>query len=226
MIFFDLDGTLLDHKNSECLGVRAFYHKYKHELQFGEEAFYEIWIKASNKYFYKYLKGEMTFKQQQIDRVKEVFSFSHIKISDKDAQRRFGFYVNKYEENWKQFQDVIPCLRKLSEYKLGIISNGDLGQQTLKLERLGIKDYFGTIITAGDVGTAKPDTKLFEIACARVNEDPKNCYYIGDDLETDILPCIKIGMNGIWLNRNDKKIYSSDIVMINSLNELQSILFT
>lgn len=40
MIFFDLDGTLLDHKNSECLGVRAFYNKYKHELQFGEEAFY------------------------------------------------------------------------------------------------------------------------------------------------------------------------------------------
>lgn len=102
-----------------------------------------------------------------------------------------------------------------------------MGQQTLKLERLGIKDYFETIITAGDVGTAKPDTKLFEIACARVNEDPKNCYYIGDDLETDILPCIKIGMNGIWLNRNDKqKSYSDDIIIINTLQELQNILFT
>jgi putative hydrolase of the HAD superfamily len=29
MIFFDLDHTLLDHKNSELLGVEAFYEEYK-----------------------------------------------------------------------------------------------------------------------------------------------------------------------------------------------------
>jgi len=27
--FFDLDGTLLDHKTSEYLGIKAFYNKYK-----------------------------------------------------------------------------------------------------------------------------------------------------------------------------------------------------
>jgi putative hydrolase of the HAD superfamily len=34
MIFFDLDGTLLDHKSSELHGVEAFYEEYKDLFRF------------------------------------------------------------------------------------------------------------------------------------------------------------------------------------------------
>lgn len=224
MIFFDLDGTLLDHKSSEFLGVKAFYREYKHETMHDEETFYNLWCQASDKHFNRYLKSEITFNQQRIERIKDVFSYSGIKLSDKDAEIRFATYLNKYEENWKPYDDVIPCLQELTGYKLGIISNGDLEQQSLKLERLGIKNYFVSIITAGEVGIAKPNIKLFEIACSRVNESPKDCYYIGDDLKTDIFPSREIGMHGIWLNRNNGQLDFSDINMINSLKNLKSIL--
>ncbi len=65
------------------------------------------------------------------------------------------------------------------------------------------------------------DHKLFEIACSRVNESPKDCYYIGDDLKTDILSCREIGMHGIWLNRNNEQLDSSDINMISTLKNLK-----
>lgn len=224
MIFFDLDGTLLDHKSSEWFGVKAFYSEYKHETMQDEETFYKLWCQVSDKHFKRYLKGEISFNQQRIERMREVFAYSGINLSDKDSEIRFATYLNKYEQNWKPFDDVIPCLKELRGYKLGIISNGDLEQQSLKLERLGIKDYFVSIVTAGEVGVAKPDSNLFEIACSRVNEWPKDCYYIGDDLKTDILSCREIGMHGIWLNRNNGQLVFSDINMINSLKNLQSIL--
>lgn len=37
MIFFDLDGTLLDHKYSEYLGGKAFRQKYKGHLKIEED---------------------------------------------------------------------------------------------------------------------------------------------------------------------------------------------
>ncbi|KNF07704.1 haloacid dehalogenase superfamily, subfamily IA [Gottschalkia purinilytica] len=62
------------------------------------------------------------------------------------------------------------------------------------------------IITADDVGVAKPDIKIFDIACKKVKISPSNCYYIGDDLKTDILSCEKVGIKGIWLNRKNIKL--------------------
>lgn len=224
MIFFDIDGTLLNFKRSEHLGAIALYYKYKDEIASGEEAFYESWCKIADIYFHKYLAGEMNFSQQRIERVREIFSLSGVSLSDEEAKTRFDIYLKKYEETWKPFDDVIPCLNDLSGYRLGIISNGDMEQQSLKLVRLGIKSYFEIIVTSGEAGIAKPNVEIFNIACGRASEPPENCCYIGDDLNTDIMPCREIGMHGIWLSRDNKKVNLSNITVINTLRNLKLIL--
>jgi putative hydrolase of the HAD superfamily len=128
MIFFDLDGTLLDHRSSEYLGVKSFYKEYGKCLKFEEDMFYKQWCYVSDKHFNKYLNGEITFRKQRIERIKELFNFSDIKLSDDTAENVFNNYLKIYENNWKAFSDVIPCLKQLYGYKLGIISNGDLEQ--------------------------------------------------------------------------------------------------
>jgi putative hydrolase of the HAD superfamily len=225
MIFFDLDGTLLDHKRSELLGVKEFYEEYKDCFKLEKELFYKVWCQISDKYFNRYLKGEVTFDQQRIERIKELFSYSNIKLTDEDSMIKFKKYLSNYEDNWKPFDDVIPCLKYLSKkYSLGVISNGDLKQQSLKLEKMKINQYFIDIITAGEVGISKPNIKLFNIACDRVNKQPQECYYIGDDLHTDIIPCKDVGMNGIWLNRKRETSTINSIKIIYNLNDLRNIL--
>jgi putative hydrolase of the HAD superfamily len=122
------------------------------------------------------------------------------------------------------FDDVIPCIKELKGYRLGIISNGDLKQQSLKLDRLGIKDRFEIITTSGEAGIAKPNIEIFKTACSRADENPENCCYVGDDFKTDILPCRETGMYGIWLNRESGQRRVSDIVAINTLHNLKDIL--
>ncbi len=224
MIFFDIDDTLLDHSKSEYLGVKALYNRYRYEINLNEDKFYLLWNQVSDKYFYKYLKGEITFKEQQLERIKEIYTYLGINLSIEDAKTRFSYYLNKYEENWLAFEDVIPCLHELSGYILGIITNGDLQQQKLKLKRMGIINSFSNIITAGDLGVAKPNVKIFEMACIQVNESPQNCYYVGDNLNTDILPCKELGFNAIWLNRKYETSYLPNITMINSLHDLKFVL--
>ncbi len=224
MIFFDLDGTLLDHKQSEYLGVKAFYKENLEYFNIDEDGFYKLWCKISQKNFKRYLDGEISFIQQRNERIKDIFSEADLQINDIEAEKKFQTYLINYEKSWKPYEDVIPCLRSLQNYRLGIISNGDYNQQLLKLERMGIKDFFEIIITAGDVGVAKPDIKIFEIASETAKECPENCYYVGDDYKTDILPCGQIGITGIWLNREKENHDISNIKMVYGLADLEKYL--
>lgn len=168
----------------------------------------------------KYLAKECSFEKQRIDRIKELYLKRNINLSSEEALKVFDYYLRNYELNWKPFNDVIPCLKKLSKLKMGIISNGDLGQQKLKLEKMKISHYFVDIITAGEFNISKPFTEIFEIACKRNGEEPEKCFYVGDTIETDIIPCEKIGMKGIWINRNNKTLLNEDVKSIISLKEL------
>ena len=45
---------------------------------------------------------------------------------------------------------------------------------------------------------------------------------IGDKVEKDVLPCLSIGIDAIWLNRNNKE-NKNNVIEINSLKELLDI---
>lgn len=221
MIFFDIDGTLLDHNNSEYYGIVDIIKMYSEFSSIDRDSIYSFWRKISDKHFEKYLRREISFTQQRIERIKELFCTVKLVLSDKEAEEIFNIYIQKYEKNWKAYEDVIPCLLELSEFRLGIISNGDKEQQILKLYKLGILDYFSTIVISSEVGIAKPDKKIFKVACEKAGVNATNCFYVGDSLKTDILPCKEIGMNAIWLNRGKEKTELLEIKMIYSLKDLK-----
>ena len=45
---------------------------------------------------------------------------------------------------------------------------------------------------------------------------------IGDQVEKDVLPCLEIGIDAIWLNRKNKE-NSNNVKEVKSLNELLNI---
>ena len=53
MIFFDLDGTLINHKKAEILGVNGFFYKYKNYFDMNETSlFLSNKLKELKIYFY------------------------------------------------------------------------------------------------------------------------------------------------------------------------------
>ncbi|MGQ0518267.1 HAD-IA family hydrolase, partial [Bacillus sp. D-CC] len=85
-------------------------------------------------------------------------------------------------------------------HSLGIISNGEYEQQIEKLTALNILQYFKYIFTSSEIGVSKPNTEMFHRAVLQLNLEMKDCYYIGDRLETDAISSTVSGMQGIWLN--------------------------
>lgn len=57
--------------------------------------------------------------------------------------------------------------------------------------------FFDTVVISEDIGSEKPDTKIFEVAMEKLNVKPWEAVYVGDDLETDILGANRVGMISI-----------------------------
>lgn len=224
MIFFDIDGTLLDHKGAEQEGIRKFYFSNDFNKLCDFNKFKEIWVKCSDKNFEKFLNKECSFEQQRAMRIVDVYKEFDKEITYNEALDKFKDYLNAYEASWKAFDDVMGCLNMLRGYKLGIISNGDYEQQVEKLRKLNIIEYFCDVVAASDVGYAKPNSRIFEIACERNGVDVKNAFYVGDNMKTDIIPANEIGMKGILIDRNTERKVEERINRVFSLTDIINVL--
>ena len=50
------------------------------------------------------------------------------------------------------------------------------------------------------MGFSKPDKRIFELALNKLNVQPENTLFVGDDLEKDIAGPQNANIKGIWFN--------------------------
>ncbi|MFT8320980.1 MAG: HAD family hydrolase [Bacillus sp. (in: firmicutes)] len=219
MIFFDIDGTLVNHELAERVGAQEFYDKYKEDLSMEDNEFPSLWISWSHAYYAKFLAGELSFQEQRRMRIKELFGKQ---ITDQEADSLFQEYLHFYKTNWTAYPDAATCLQQLKKigYKLGVISNDDYQQQVEKLHYTGLLAYFDQVNTSSELGISKPDKDIFIKASKQANVRTGECIYIGDNLKIDALASTNAGMKGIWLNRTEEKSVYPGILMLPSLDRL------
>jgi putative hydrolase of the HAD superfamily len=219
MIFFDLDGTLLDDDAEVQAAIAGFYERFREELPADRTAFFAQWKELSERWFNRYLAREIGFQEQRRGRMRELFPG----IDYAEADDRYEVFLAGYEQNWRLFPDVQPALAALPGKPLGIITNGDPRQQRLKLERMGIADRFSIVVISGEVGVAKPEPGIFAEACRRAGEAPGLCWYVGDRLETDPVAAVVAGLHGVWINRDPARPADPRVPTIRSLEEMPAL---
>jgi putative hydrolase of the HAD superfamily len=220
VIFFDIDGTLIDHASASAAASLAFYDRFQETISFARQDFPRIWESILTRQFDRFCRGELSVWGQRRERMREVFADP--KLPDTDCDSRYRVFEAEYEPRTSAYEDVLPCLESLRERRLGIISNGVREQQIGKLERSHLLPYFSVLVFCEDVGAGKPSPNIFLEACRRAGEDPANCFHIGDNIEADVVPSRGLGMRGICLDRD--RIASIDEPVIASLDLLQSVL--
>jgi putative hydrolase of the HAD superfamily len=201
VILFDLDATLLDHETAVRGGLAGLRAAFGAAIPWDQDQFFVRWEAVAEKYLPFSLTGKLlSFQDQRRMRIKEVFGSD---LSTEEADRRFQIYLDGYNTHWTLYPDARPCLQALQDHRLGMITNGDGPQQRAKLATLGITDLFPSVIISREVGFAKPDQEIFELAANAAGAAPDRCMYVGDRLDTDAQAAAKVGMHGVWLNRVD-----------------------
>ncbi|MCB0033479.1 MAG: HAD family hydrolase [Anaerolineales bacterium] len=218
-VLFDIDNTLLDYQKAATEGASKFWQRFTAELEEPLEAFVERWLALTEKYHAEYAHGRLSFDEQRRIRMCETF---RRQLDDHTADEYFQHYLGCYQESWALFDDVLPCLGRLEvNYTLGIITNGHIDHQILKVQRFDLEERFAVFVTPEVAGVAKPHPQIFHKACQLLGVEPAHCIYVGDKHDVDAQAAVEAGLTGVWINRNNVIHHNhTSIRTIISLDEL------
>lgn len=96
------------------------------------------------------------------------------------------------------FPEVLPALEWLTaHFFLVAVTNGNAD-----LETIGIRHLFDDVVTAVDVGAAKPAPSIFLEGVSRAGVGVDEALHVGDHPEIDIAGAQQAGLRTVWVNRN------------------------
>ena len=96
---------------------------------------------------------------------------------------------------------VLESLKK--RYKLGLITDGWLPGQELKVKALRLENFFDCIIYTGKLGREywKPSPAAFKRLLAELDVPANQCVYVGDNLEKDFVSPNQMGFKTVRVVR-------------------------
>ena len=114
-----------------------------------------------------------------------------------------------FEES-KQFFELCPV-------PIYVVSNIDRSDVLQAIKYHGLKPT--GVFTSEDAKSYKPRKELFEFALNNVGLSAGEVLHIGDSLSSDIKGASSVGINAIWVNRNNREI-PSGVTAVKNLIEI------
>jgi putative hydrolase of the HAD superfamily len=227
LVLFDVDGTLVDHDRAAAVAVEQWLMAAGWADPEDIAGLVCEWDGIAQRHFGAYRAGQVTFAGQRRLRLREFLPRVGIDpstCSDRTLDELFNSYLVAYQDAWRPFDDAEPCLRALRTVaQVAVLSNGDQDQQQEKVARTGLTPYIDVVLTSGQLGVAKPDPRVFALACARLGVPEREAVYVGDQLEVDALAATAAGLRGVWLNRTGGDV-PAGVEAINDLAGLPPLL--
>lgn len=110
--------------------------------------------------------------------------------------------------------ELKPAVREMLEslrdrFSLGLITDGRLPAQRLKVEALGLEGLFNNIIYTEDLGREhwKPSAKSFELMAQALGVSHESCVYIGDNTSKDFVAPNQLGWQTIQV-KSQGQVYA------------------
>jgi len=200
-VVFDLDGTLLDHAASARRGLGEWLGE--RGLVLTDEVA-AAWAAAEERHFAAWRSGEVTWAEQRRRRLRDVLPLLGVPVgTDADLDAAFAGFLAAYERAWTGFADAEAGVDGVQGLGLAtaVLTNGTEEQQRAKLDRLGLLERVGPVLTAEGLGVAKPDPRAFQLLCERLGLARDQVAYVGDDHVVDVLGARSAGLRAVHLDR-------------------------
>jgi len=130
------------------------------------------------------------------------------------AAERMGFSSELIPQLVREFRAHTPQITLVAEvrallaelraeYALGCVSDGHTAVQRGKLAALGIEPLLDAIVVSDELGREcwKPDPRPFWECCRRLNANPQQCVFVGDNPPRDVRGARAAGLISVWLRR-------------------------
>ncbi len=187
-VLFDLDGTLLDRRATFRLHLEDQVRRHPGLFQSADGARFIETLLA--------LDENGTLDRREFHRRVE----SDFGLPPGSASVLHSDFESRFPEQCVPMAGLVETLEALRAHgiPLGIITNGRALIQDRKIDGLGIRHYFATVVISDSVGIRKPDRRIFDHALQALGAPAASTAYVGDNPEPDIRGARAVGMIAIW----------------------------
>lgn len=126
-------------------------------------------------------------------------------------------------------EEMLQFVRDL-DFRIGLVSDVAWGLPSYfplrDLRHFHLDEYFDDMVFSTDVGLRKPNPKMFKIALSNVGASAECSYFVGNNLQADILGAQSVGMTAV-LKESDFYTHDDRIVpnaRISSWEQLEELL--
>jgi HAD superfamily hydrolase (TIGR01509 family) len=94
-----------------------------------------------------------------------------------------------------------------SSVPTAVVSNTCFSEPVIRyeLDQHGLADHLAFVMVSADYSVRKPNVLLFETAAARLGIRPKDIWFVGDRLDTDVVGAKAAGMTAVWFNPDNRQ---------------------
>jgi len=113
------------------------------------------------------------------------------------------------------------------DHRLGLVTNGAPDVQREKLAGTALAYRFAAVVISADIGVAKPDARVFDLALKALGVGAADAAMVGDSLQRDVAGARNAGLRAVWIDRGRVATKPDDPVpdaRIRALSEVRSAL--
>ena len=203
-VLFDLDDTLFDHRATSrraLAAVRAEVQAFRaldlDDLERRHVAVLEELHQAG------VMQGERSVDEAREERFRRLLTFAGVGAPPELASAVAARYRDLYAASRCAVPGALALVERLARrVRLGVVSNNILAEQEAKLAQFGMRALVDALVVSADVGVAKPDPAIFQIALSRLGVRPGEAVMVGDSWPSDIVGATRAGLRAVWLNRH------------------------
>ena len=194
-ILFDLDGTLVDYDAAQKYAVGKAIEQMSESLSPDlEQKILELvscdavqdieacrpgWMPADS----AYMQG--------------IFTEAGVNLPS-------GLFLSNYFEAMSQHGEALPGVIDLlislkKDHKIGIVSNGLGPVQRKRLVKAELMEYLDLLVVSCEVGYAKPDPAILQLAMRLADSIPETTLFIGDSVGSDMGVAEAAGVDFVFI---------------------------
>jgi putative hydrolase of the HAD superfamily len=220
-IIFDADGTLFDYNAAEFHSLKNTFSEFGVSFKKEHLTFYRQFNKVI---WDEFERGLITVPNLKIKRFELLLDELGLQLDAQTFSSAYLFHLSRRHDLLNGAKKILDDL--VGNFKLVLMTNGIKEVQRSRLSLSPIRKYFNDIIISDEVGVAKPDKRIFQIAFERMSSPKKNTILmIGDNLSSDIKGGNNFGIPTCWYNPGhlpgDPQIMAT--YEIRNLNEILTI---
>jgi len=202
-VLFDLGGTLIKTMSVPVICKRILARHGVHvQTTIDEKALDEIFKEMSQNYRLPYRKFWRIYNIKILKKLKLRGNLEELADVITDE-----WWDNADYELNPEVKNTLLALRKQG-LKLGIVSNGFRKDIDEILSKVDLTDQFDVTVGVDDMGTSKPEKKMFLYALEKLTVAPNEALFVGDNLEADYKGAEEAGLKPLLIDR-DNKVYGN-----------------